>query len=60
MVRRRVHSSVAGSPGVLLVKFTVTFLVAKVSYDWFELRLLRGKRRFAYDAEEEAKKQRLV
>jgi peptidoglycan/LPS O-acetylase OafA/YrhL len=60
LVTRRLHSAVAGSLGVLLVNFTVTFLVAKVSYDCFEVRFLRGKRWFAYDAEEQVREQRLV
>ncbi len=44
------HSGVMAGGVTTLVNFGLTFLVAKWSYDWFEVRFLRLKVRFAYDA----------
>jgi peptidoglycan/LPS O-acetylase OafA/YrhL len=35
----------------LSINFVVTFLIAKLSYDYFELKFLRWKNRFEYDSE---------
>jgi peptidoglycan/LPS O-acetylase OafA/YrhL len=47
----RLHSHLI--PGVLMdvLSFAVTFLVAKVSYDLFEVRFLGLKKNFEYDSE---------
>ena len=45
------HSGVMAGVLTTLLNFGLTFLVAKLSYDWFEVRWLRLKVRFAYDAE---------
>ncbi len=49
LMTKRLHSAMAASAIVLVVNFAVTFLVAKWSYDLFEVRFLRWKQRFAYD-----------
>ncbi len=51
VVAARLHSVSLGSALVLFLNFSVTFLVAKLSYDLFELRFLRWKQEFSYDAE---------
>jgi peptidoglycan/LPS O-acetylase OafA/YrhL len=45
------HSGVMAGVLTILLNFVLTFLVAKWSFDWFEVRWLRLKVRFAYDAE---------
>jgi peptidoglycan/LPS O-acetylase OafA/YrhL len=50
------HSGVLAGGITTLVNFGLMFLVAKLSYDWFEVRWLRMKVRFAYDAEREARR----
>jgi peptidoglycan/LPS O-acetylase OafA/YrhL len=45
------HSGVLAGGVTTLINFGLTFLVAKWSFDWFEVRWLRLKVRFAYDAE---------
>jgi peptidoglycan/LPS O-acetylase OafA/YrhL len=45
------HSKVIAGLLALSVNFTVTFLVAKLSYDLFEVRFLRLKKHFEYDSE---------
>ena len=45
------HSGVMARILTTLLNFGLTFLVAKWSFDWFEVRWLRLKVRFAYDAE---------
>ena len=51
------HSGVLAGGLTTLVNFGLTFLVAKLSYDWFEVRWLRMKVRFAYDAETEGRRE---
>ena len=46
-----VHSKALTGLLVLPVNFVVTFFVAKLSYDLFEVRFLSLKRRFEYDSE---------
>ena len=48
----RLHSSVAASAIVDVTSFAATFVVAKLSYDYFEVRFLRWKQRFEYDSEQ--------
>jgi peptidoglycan/LPS O-acetylase OafA/YrhL len=48
----RLHSRPLASATVLVVNFTVTFLVAKASYDLFESRFLLKRTAFAYDSEQ--------
>ena len=45
------HSKALSGLIVLPVNFVVTFLIAKLSYDLFEVRFLGLKRRFEYDSE---------
>lgn len=45
------HSIVIAGIIALCTNFIVTFLVAKLSYDLFEVRFLRWKRHFEYDSE---------
>jgi peptidoglycan/LPS O-acetylase OafA/YrhL len=45
------HSGVMAGVLTTLINFGLTFLVAKLSFDWYEVRWLRLKVRFAYDAE---------
>jgi peptidoglycan/LPS O-acetylase OafA/YrhL len=48
----RLHSSVIATAIVDIASFTITFVVAKLSYDYFEVRFLILKRRFEYDSEQ--------
>jgi peptidoglycan/LPS O-acetylase OafA/YrhL len=48
----RLHSSVPANAIVDVLNFAVTFAVAKLSYDLFEVRFLRWKARFEYDSEQ--------
>lgn len=48
---RRIHSVHLAASIVLPVNFAFTFLVAKLSYDYFEVRFLCRKRSFEYDTE---------
>jgi peptidoglycan/LPS O-acetylase OafA/YrhL len=45
------HSRTLASGVTLATNFTVTFFVAKLSYELFEIRFLSKKRAFAYDSE---------
>ena len=45
------HSAALGGLVELPIAFVTIFLVAKFSYDWFEVRFLKLKRRFEYDSE---------
>ncbi|WP_047489775.1 acyltransferase [Terriglobus sp. TAA 43] len=45
------HSMAVGGVVALTTNFVVTFLVSKVSYDYFESRFLRYKIHFEYDRE---------
>jgi peptidoglycan/LPS O-acetylase OafA/YrhL len=45
------HSRVAGGVLMDVLNFGVTFVVAKLSYDLFEVRFLRLKKNFEYDSE---------
>ncbi len=47
----RLHSSVLANALSTILNFAVTFVVAKISYDFFEVRFLRFKRNFEYDSE---------
>lgn len=48
---QRSHSSVLANATSDLLNFAVSFLVAKISYDYFEVRFLRFKKNFEYDSE---------
>ncbi len=48
----RLHSSVLATAIVDVVSFALTFVVAKLSYDYFEIRFLRWKKSFEYDSEQ--------
>ncbi len=48
---RKLHSNDLGVIVVILISFPVTLLVAKLSYDLFEVRFLRLKKYFEYDSE---------
>lgn len=50
-VSHRVHSLAVGGIIALTTNFVVTFIVAKLSYDLFEVRFLRFKTHFEYDSE---------
>jgi peptidoglycan/LPS O-acetylase OafA/YrhL len=45
------HSRVLGGVLMDVLNFCVTFMVAKLSYDLFEVRFLRLKKNFEYDSE---------
>lgn len=47
----RLHSSALGGILADVIYFALTFGVAKLSYDMFEVRFLSWKRRFEYDSE---------
>lgn len=47
----RFHSSVLANATSDLLNFSLSFLVAKISYDFFEVRFLRFKKNFEYDSE---------
>ena len=47
----RLHSVLLGAVVGVVVNFVITFVVAWLSYELFETRFLRWKRRFAYDQE---------
>ena len=47
----RLHSKALAGILAISINFVVTFLVAKLSYDLFEVRFLKLKRYFEYDAE---------
>lgn len=51
MLTVRLHSRIWGGVLMNIVNFAVTFLVAKLSYDLFEVRFLRWKKNFEYDSE---------
>jgi peptidoglycan/LPS O-acetylase OafA/YrhL len=51
VVGGRLHSTVLGTTLVMATNALVTFLVAKLSYDLFEVRFLRLKTHFEYDSE---------
>ena len=53
----RVHSSVVATAVTDVMSFAATFLVAKLSYDYFEVRFLRLKGRFEYDSERASHRQ---
>jgi peptidoglycan/LPS O-acetylase OafA/YrhL len=55
VVGQRLHSSHWGYGIVMTVNFGVSFLVARASYNFYEIRFLRKKRYFQYDCEEAAK-----
>ena len=54
------HSGAMARILTTLLNFGVTFLVAKLSYDWFEVHWLRQKVHFAYDAETSAQRDSLA
>ena len=47
----RFHSAAVGGVITLPLAFGTTLLVAKLSYDFFEVRFLKWKRNFEYDSE---------
>lgn len=47
----RFHAPVWAGALTMMVNFVVTFIVAKISFDFYEVRLLRSKRAFRYDSE---------
>jgi peptidoglycan/LPS O-acetylase OafA/YrhL len=47
----RFHSSILANATSDILNFVLTFLVAKLSYDLFEVRFLRFKKYFEYDSE---------
>lgn len=47
----RLHSSILANAISDVLSFTTSFLVAKISYDFFEVRFLRFKKNFEYDSE---------
>jgi peptidoglycan/LPS O-acetylase OafA/YrhL len=47
----RFHSSVPANAISAVTNFGLSFLVAKISYDYFEVRFLRFKKNFEYDSE---------
>jgi peptidoglycan/LPS O-acetylase OafA/YrhL len=51
VVMAKTHSVLLGGLVELPLAFATTFLVAKLSYDLFEVRFLRLKRRWEYDTE---------
>lgn len=51
LMTARLHSRVLGGMLMNVVNFAVTFMVAKLSYDLFEVRFLRLKSNFEYDSE---------
>ena len=55
-ISHAVHSMALGGVIALTTNFAVTFLLSKLSYDFYELRFLAWKRRFAYDSESETHK----
>ena len=48
---KRFHSVAIGGAISLSLSFIATFLVAKLSYDLYEVRFLKWKRNFEYDSE---------
>jgi peptidoglycan/LPS O-acetylase OafA/YrhL len=50
-VSAKTHSMALGGILALGINFAVTFLVAKLSYDLYEVRFLRYKTHFEYDSE---------
>lgn len=48
---QRFHSSVLANAITDILNFSLSFLVAKISYDFFEVRFLRFKKNFEYDSE---------
>jgi len=48
---QKLHSTVLANALTDVLNFSVTFLVAKLSYDYFEVRFLRFKKHFEYDSE---------
>jgi peptidoglycan/LPS O-acetylase OafA/YrhL len=51
LLATRLHSPVLGNGLAGLLNFAATLLAAKLSYDLFEVRFLRLKKRFEYDSE---------
>jgi peptidoglycan/LPS O-acetylase OafA/YrhL len=47
----RLHSSTLGGAIMNVLNFVITFIVAKLSYDLFEIRFFHLKKRFEYDSE---------
>lgn len=47
----RFHSSVLANATSDILNFSLSLLVAKLSYDLFEVRFLRFKKNFEYDSE---------
>jgi peptidoglycan/LPS O-acetylase OafA/YrhL len=47
----RFHSSILANAITDVLSFTVSFLIAKISYDLFEVQFLRFKKNFEYDSE---------
>jgi peptidoglycan/LPS O-acetylase OafA/YrhL len=51
VLAKDLHSSILGTVIIDGISFGATFVVSKVSYDYFERRFLRLKRQFEYDSE---------
>ena len=51
VLMHRTHSMAVAGVVTLAVNYVATFMVAKLSFDWFEVRFLRWKRNFEYDSE---------
>lgn len=51
VLAKELHSSILGTVIVDGISFGATFVVSKVSYDYFERQFLRLKRKFEYDSE---------
>ena len=58
VVGQRIHSPHWGYVMVMASNYVISFLVAKVSYEYFESRFMRKKRFFEYDDEKAAKSSR--
>jgi peptidoglycan/LPS O-acetylase OafA/YrhL len=58
VVGQRIHSPHWGYVMVMASNYVISFLVAKVSYEYFESRFMRKKRLFEYDDEKAAKSSR--
>lgn len=51
VLMRWTHSMAIAGAIALPLNYILTFIVAKLSYDWFEVRFLRWKKNFEYDSE---------